>query len=64
MRSNKFFFSQETQFEHDFLNLKNDKVEHVLLYHFLNEIFLSSFFIIFFILQDHFFKCYLKNDEK
>ena len=62
------FSSQETQSEYDFHNLKKDKVEHVLLYHFLNDIFFVSFFIIFFNLHGHFLnvikKRHLKNDEK
>ena len=50
------FSSQETQIEYDFHYLKNDKVEHVPLYHLLNDIFFSSFYIIFFNLHDHFLK--------
>ena len=37
------FSSQETQFGFDFHHLKTDKVEHVLLYHFLNDIFFCHF---------------------
>ena len=41
--SNKFFSSQETQFENGFQHLKNGKVEQVLPDHFLNDIFFVIF---------------------
>ena len=43
--------------------LKNDKVEHVLLYHFLDDIFFLIFHH-FFLMYTIVFKCHLKNDEK